>query len=101
MRLIEHNYQIRGGEIDLIMQDEKNLVFVEVRYRQHSQHGLAAETINRRKQHKLLRAARHNLQQTGTIDRACRFDVISLDQLQDGSVSYQWYRNAFGESGFY
>jgi putative endonuclease len=98
LQQIEHNYQIRGGELDLIMQDQKTLVFVEVRYRQDTTRGLAAETVDRHKQGKLLRAARHYLQQTGSIDRHCRFDVLCLCQNRDGSVTYQWYKNAFGEN---
>ena len=98
LKLLEQNYQIRGGELDLIMQDEKTLVFVEVRYRQHTQHGSAAETVDRHKQEKLLRAARHYLQQTGSINCNCRFDVLCLFQNRDGSVAYQWYKNAFGEN---
>lgn len=33
LKLVEKNFNCRVGEIDLIMQDDNNLVFIEVRYR--------------------------------------------------------------------
>ena len=33
LKLIERNYRCRLGEIDLVMQDGDDLVFIEVRYR--------------------------------------------------------------------
>ena len=33
MRILEHNYRIRGGEIDLIAQDGDEVVFIEVKTR--------------------------------------------------------------------
>lgn len=80
------------------MRDSAVTVFVEVRYRQASQHGCAAESINAGKQHKLLRAARHYLQHHGGINSPCRFDVLSLDRDENGNLRWQWHRNAFGEN---
>jgi putative endonuclease len=96
--LLSHNYQSRFGEIDLIMQEQQIIVFVEVRYRDNGQHGFAAETINQRKQQKLLKTARHYLQHHHKNDVACRIDVLSIDQKADGQPHYAWHRNAFGEN---
>ena len=51
MRYIESNFYTRYGEIDLIFtdEDEKILVFVEVRYRKNTEFGEPLETIDRRK----------------------------------------------------
>jgi len=61
-RLLEQNYSCYCGEIDLIMQDREDIVFVEVRHRQHIQYGNALESINRKKMTKLLKTATHFLQ---------------------------------------
>ena|SRR6185312_16143384 len=79
LKLITRNFRCRTGEIDLIMQDKKELVFVEVRYRCREDFGEPAETITLRKQHKLFQAASYYLQQNQLTNRvACRFDVLAL-----------------------
>ena len=56
MRYIESNFYTRYGEIDLVFtdEDEKILVFVEVRYRKNAEFGEPIETIDRRKLEKSL-----------------------------------------------
>lgn len=38
-KIIERNYQIKGGEIDIIAKDNGIFVFMEVRYRVNEDHG--------------------------------------------------------------
>ena len=57
LQLKEKNVQFRSGEIDLIMLDDTQLVFVEVRYRKHQNFGGAAASVNYHKQQKLIKAA--------------------------------------------
>lgn len=79
LTLVGRNYRCKVGEIDLIMRDREHLVFVEVRFRKNSCFGSASETIDSRKQQKVIRAAQHYLQTTwrGPLP-ACRFDVIAI-----------------------
>jgi len=94
LRLLQRNYRSRRGEIDLVLQDRDSLVFVEVRCRRQSRFGSAAESIDRRKQSKLLACAQHYMQSNPEMARRpCRFDVISFDG-PDGTI--EWIRNAFG-----
>ena len=53
LHLVERNYQTRRGEIDLILQEEASLVFVEVRYRASSAFGRPEETVDAKKQSRL------------------------------------------------
>src|SRR5690554_427611 len=48
LTLIEKNFTLKGGEIDLIMWQDDVLVFVEVRYRADNEHGSGAESEERR-----------------------------------------------------
>ena len=91
------NYRCRQGEIDLVLQDRDTLVFVEVRYRRQSAFGSAAESVDSRKQARLVACARHYLttrRQAGS--RCCRFDVVAIDG-PDESIT--WIRNAFTDTG--
>lgn len=94
LKLVETNYRCRFGEIDLICNDQSTLVFVEVRLRGNDAFGGAAASITAGKQHKLVLAARHYLQQLRSFP-SCRFDVVLLRGLRDNDI--EWIRNAFGE----
>ncbi len=92
LQLQARNYRCRGGEIDLIMLHGQQLVFVEVRYRSHTRFGGGVESIDSRKQQRIILCARHYLQQHPVErQRSARFDVISMDARQQ----IQWIRNAF------
>ncbi|HEY0269216.1 MAG TPA: YraN family protein, partial [Methyloradius sp.] len=81
LKLLETNYRCRFGEIDLVMRDNKTLVFVEVRLRSNSMFGGAAYSINASKQKKLIITAEHYLQQHNAAAKmACRFDAILMDK---------------------
>lgn len=97
LKLLSTNYLCRLGEIDLIMIDGKQLVFIEVRYRKSATHGSAAESVTTTKQKRIIRAAQHYLSSKG-IDQqySCRFDVIALSPARtDDSLSIQWIPAAF------
>ena len=94
LRLLQRNYRSRRGEIDLVLQDQDSLVFVEVRYRSESRFGSAAESVDRRKQSKLVACAQQYMQSYPKLARQpCRFDVVSVD---GSGNSIEWIRNAFG-----
>ena len=98
LTLLEKNYRCRHGEIDLIMRDKKITVFVEVRFRSNPNFGNGAESINARKQQKLIATANHYLQHNKkAMNHPCRFDVISLSAAASKSeISEQvlWIPNA-------
>tara|TARA_B100000809_G_C14904360_1_gene447428 strand:+ start:188 stop:559 length:372 start_codon:yes stop_codon:yes gene_type:complete len=62
---IMQNYRCRTGEIDLVMQDGDELVFVEVKYRSQSQHGSAIEFFHASKKRKFESAVMHYMQEKG------------------------------------
>lgn len=93
LKLLQHNYRCRFGEIDLIMQDGETLVFAEVRLRSRADFGGAAASINSTKQKKLVRAAQYYLSSLASMP-VCRFDAVLL-HAQDVS-SIEWLKDAFG-----
>lgn len=91
LRVLDRNFRVRGGEIDLICLDGSTVVFVEVRLRRHTGFGGAAASITAAKQAKIILAARHWLarfRRQG--DSPCRFDCVLLDK-----QGIEWLRNAF------
>lgn len=91
LQLLATNYRCRFGEIDLIMRDGKQTVFVEVRLRSRSTFGGAAASITYAKQRKLIRTAEHYLIEHGST--SCRFDAVLLDDLAADRIT--WLKNAF------
>lgn len=94
LRLVTRNYRCRMGEIDLIMLDKTNLVFAEVRYRKPSRFGNAAETVNHKKQHKIIKTAMYYLQRH-PFANPCRFDVVAIMPRIDKTLDIAWIRDAF------
>jgi len=92
LRVLARNWRCRHGEIDLVAEEGRTLVFAEVRYRRCERFGGAAESVTAAKRARLLAAARLYLSRRPETD--CRFDVLILDAL-DGS-RIRWIRNAFG-----
>jgi putative endonuclease len=77
--VIERNFTVKGGEIDLVCDDAGTLVFVEVRARRVGDFGAPEETISATKRRRLILAARLYLLARGIEDRPCRFDVIAIE----------------------
>ena len=91
VKIIEQNYRIKAGEIDLIADDKGTIVFIEVKYRKSNNFGQPFETVTRSKQQKIIRTAQSYLQKHPKLaNKACRFDVISIHN-QD----INWIQNAF------
>jgi putative endonuclease len=90
LTLRERNYRSPHGEIDLIMQDGRTLVFVEVRQRRNPFFGSGADSIDGRKRRRLQLTAEHYLQRQRPVP-ACRFDVVTLD----GEGDIRWIPAAF------
>jgi putative endonuclease len=95
LRLIERNFLCKRGEIDLIMQQADTTIFVEVRYRRNNLYGSGAESVDWRKQEKLLATAAHYLQSHPKAAKgACRFDVVALTT-QNQRHKIDWIVDAF------
>lgn len=92
LRICARNYGIKSGEIDIIVRDQEQLVFVEVRYRHSDSFGTAAESVTPHKQKKLRRAALHYLQKNKLNEQCpCRFDIVAMS----ANNRIDWIKNAF------
>ena len=101
--LLEKGYKIRErnykpgripGEVDLIVEKEEALVFVEVRYRRWSGFGSPEESVTPKKRRKLVLAALEYVARHREHRRLIRFDVISIVETRRGP-RLEHYQGAF------
>ena len=76
-KIVAVGYHCRFGEIDLIVQDRKYLVFVEVKLRKSSNIARAMEYVDRNKQEKIRITASMYLSQNPTKLQP-RFDIVEI-----------------------
>ena len=89
------NINFRFGEIDLLMRDKEQLVFIEVRFRHSNQFGGSVASVDKTKQAKLIKAAQLYLQKHYKNQQpSCRFDVVAFQGSKD-EFKTQWIKNAF------
>lgn len=92
LKLLARNFRCRGGELDLVMLDGEVLIVAEVRARNHPGFASAAESVDARKQARIVLATQMFLAaHPQHARRAVRFDVVAFD----GSSGPQWIRAAF------
>ncbi|CAA0083772.1 Uncharacterised protein [BD1-7 clade bacterium] len=94
-QLVTRNFHSRRGEIDLIVKDDKTLVFVEVRFRRNPNYGSPLDTVTKDKQVKLTACAQYFLQTQAKYQHyECRFDAISITGDPD-HLDIDWIKQAF------
>lgn len=81
LEFVTSNFRCRGGEIDLIMKDGQQWVFVEVKYRSSNSHGAAAEFFHHAKRKKFTLALQHfmhkNRLNPAMVEH--RIDLVAID----------------------
>jgi len=91
--LIQRNFATKLGEVDLIMQDDDVLVFIEVRYRKNRDFGGAALSVTPKKQKRIIKAALA-YQQKNAPQASMRFDVVAIEG-EGKNKQIDWIVNAF------
>lgn len=88
------NWRIDPYEIDLIMIDNDQLVFVEVKTRSTDAFGNPLEAVNPRKRQKLIRAA-HLFIALHNHSLEPRFDVVSIVETENAPSNIFHFEEAF------
>ncbi len=98
-KIIERNYRTKMGEIDIIAKDGEYTCFIEVRLRKNNDFGSPADTIDTRKQQKIIRTAKYYAVVKKIYDSPMRFDVVLINaDVKDGkltNVKTEIIKNAF------
>lgn len=78
-KILERNYRIRGGEIDIVAKEGNVLVFVEVKTRWSHDYGLPAESMTFWKIKALLKTAKFYVQKITWGEKEYRLDFVGVD----------------------
>ncbi len=88
---LQSNLKVGHDEIDLLMQDGRTYVFVEVKLRAA---GGGAAAVDKRKQARISKAAITFLYENGLLEQPARFDVVEI-AFKDVGMDITHYENAF------
>ena len=92
--ILDRNFRVRGGEIDIVAAKGDAIVFVEVKTDMVGGYGGPAARVDGEKQRRMARAAARYLAQRGCETLAPRFDVIAV-QIVDGDAEMDHIEGAF------
>lgn len=73
--ILERNFRLKFGEVDIIAEKDGCIVFVEVKTRKNNLFGEPSEYVDRRKQERVKRAAASYID---VVNNDVRFDVIEV-----------------------
>jgi putative endonuclease len=90
LRILERNFRLRMGEIDLVAQDGDTLVFVEVRSRANTRFGGAIRAVGPTKRRQVSRVAAAYLVWRSPSQARVRFDVVAIT-----GDDVEWIRDAW------
>ena len=75
-KILERNYRLKIGEIDLIAEKDNGISFIEVKSRSSKKFGTAKEAVNFQKQFKIRKVAEYYLMKAKKEYFYVNFDVI-------------------------
>ncbi|MDD2565605.1 MAG: YraN family protein [Candidatus Gracilibacteria bacterium] len=91
-QIIETNYQIKGGEIDIIAKDENQFVFIEVKYRRGNKFGTPEDALTKTKKKNILYTIKIYCLKNKVDINNVRFDFLAItDSLISHRVKH--YKN--------
>ncbi|MBP9812226.1 YraN family protein [Candidatus Gracilibacteria bacterium] len=90
--ILQRNYQLKGGEIDIIAQDGKWTVFVEVKYRRDELYAHPLDTFTRPKRRALFRTSSFYREKHRIDPDTIRYDFIGIMPKKDGTIGHRlWH----------
>lgn len=92
--LVDANYTCRFGEVDLIVKNDRYIVFVEVKMRNDNSIAQPKEFVDYKKQQRIIATAKLYLS-TNSTELQPRFDVVEVFSKNDRIKSVKHLENAF------
>ena len=93
-KILERNYRLPYGEIDIIAAKKNHTAFVEVKTRNSEAFGTPAEAVGARKQKSIILAAQQYIAQYAKMDENYTFDVAEVT-FKNGIPVIHYIENAF------
>lgn len=92
VKVIDTNYQIKSGEIDIISKLENEIIFIEVKTRSNLKFGYPSEAVTCNKIKKIVDTAKYYIFIKNLYHFKVRFDVIEI-YLSENKINH--ITNAF------
>ncbi|MBP1537142.1 MAG: YraN family protein [Ruminococcus sp.] len=96
--ILERNYTVRGGEIDIIASKDNVTAFVEVKTRKENPLEQGEQAITPAKKKRLVAAAQRYIDEVMMNCDTCRFDVAVVTVSDNAVKHLKYYVNAFDGS---
>lgn len=93
-QILERNFRLERGEIDIIAKDGDTLVFVEVKTGISGKFGEPEERVDQKKQMQVGKVAMEYLQSKNLENVDCRFDVVAVSRVA-GNAHIRHIEDAF------
>ncbi|MEJ5299788.1 MAG: YraN family protein [Thermodesulforhabdaceae bacterium] len=98
IKVIDRNVSCRWGEIDIVARDGKYVVFVEVRSASEGFLVHPFESVTKKKQLSIIKAASWYLKRNRMANASVRFDVVGIIWRKEREPELKWIKNAFDAS---
>lgn len=92
-QILERNFRIRGGEVDIVAKDKDYLVFVEVKARFNHKYGTPLESITPWKIKALIKTALFYVVKHKWGNKPYRIDVVSIDLIDKENPKIELVKN--------
>lgn len=92
-KILERNFRIRGGEIDIVAKDRDYLVFVEVKARFNHKYGPPLESITPWKIKALIKTAMFYVVKNKCVNKPYRIDVVAIDLIDKEDPKIELVKN--------
>lgn len=85
--ILEQNFRVKQGEIDIIAEYGQKVVFIEVKTRTGTTYGLPQESVTKQKLQRLKKLARIYMSKHDYQNKCFRIDIISIQLRKSGEVA--------------
>jgi len=93
-RILDRNYRIRSGEVDLIAAHGTYIIFIEVKFRRNLDYGLPREAVTKTKTQQIIKTAMHYITKKALHEQDIRFDVVEVLEVEN-ELQINHIENAF------
>lgn len=102
MTVLARNFRRKGGELDLIAEQDGELIFVEVKTRKFGSLTEGTDALTQAKRRRILRTALTFAEERGLTGMPMRFDVSELTVTTEDNprvLEWNYYSDAFDAGG--
>jgi putative endonuclease len=92
-RIVASPYRTKTGEVDIVAWDKGTLVFIEVKARKNMDP--PEDSVNFRKQQRIIRAAHAYISRYHLEDKPYRFDILAVTSVPGSKPEFRLLRDAF------